>query len=105
MTTWDKPDTLFYCDPPYFGVEHYYQISFTKHDHERLLSILKQAKGKWILSGYHNELYDKALKDYPYIEKQIFKSSYGITKYSESKTRPPATEVVWFNFEPDKNVI
>jgi len=103
MSIWDKPDTLFYCDPPYFGAEHYYALKFTKQDHERLLNFLKQAKGKWILSGYHNELYDKALKDYPYIEKHLSKPSYGITKNSKRKTRPPATEVVWFNFEPKES--
>jgi DNA adenine methylase len=105
IARWDTEETLFYCDPPYFGAEHYYDIPFTKQDHERLLAILKQTKGKWILSGYHNELYDTALKDYPYVEKQVSKSSYGVTKYSKNKTRPLATEVIWLNFEPDKETL
>ncbi|DAD54676.1 TPA: site-specific DNA methylase [Aquificae Joseph's Coat Spring virus] len=105
MRRWDTEETFFYCDPPYFGAEHYYDIPFTKRDHERLLSLLKQTKGKWILSGYHNELYATALKGYPYIEKQISKSSYGVTQSSKNKTRPLATEVLWFNFDPDKETL
>ena len=105
INTWDKPDTFFYCDPPYFGTEHYYAVSFTKTDHERLLTLLKQTKGKWILSGYHNELYDTVLKGYPYTEKQLSKFSFGVTKSSKSKSKPPATEVLWFNFEPDKEML
>ena len=101
IKTWDTETTLFYCDPPYYGAEYYYAIPFTNQDHERLLKQLKQTKGKWILSGYHNDLYDEVLKGYPYIEKQNTKSSYAITRYRKNKTRPIATEVLWFNYEPD----
>jgi DNA adenine methylase len=102
IKSWDTEETFFYCDPPYFGVEHYYDVPFKKEDHERLLRTLKQTKGKWMLSGYHNKLYDETLKGYPYIERQIAKPSYGITRNSKNKTRPYATEVLWLNFEPDK---
>ena len=101
IKTWDTEKTLFYCDPPYYKAEHYYAIPFTHQDHERLLKRLQQIKGKWILSGYHNELYDEVLKGYPYIERQITKASYVVTRNSKSKTRPIATEVLWFNYEPD----
>jgi DNA adenine methylase len=105
IKTWDNETTLFYCDPPYYGAEHYYAIPFTHQDHERLLKLLQQTKGKWILSGYHNELYDEVLKGYPYIEKQIPKHSFGVTRNSKSKTRPSATEVLWFNYEPDAKTL
>ena len=105
IKTWDTEETFFYCDPPYYGAENYYDVPFKKEDHERLLRTLKQTKGKWMLSGYHSELYDEVLKGYPYVEKKISKPSYGITKNSKSKTRPTATEVLWFNFEPDKNTL
>ena len=105
IKTWDTEETFFYCDPPYYGAEHYYNVPFKKEDHERLLKTLKQVKGKWMLSGYHSELYNEVLKEYPYIEKKISKSAYGITKNSKNKTRPSATEVLWFNFEPDKNTL
>ncbi len=62
---YDKEDTFFYLDPPYFGTEKYYNsrdILFTKKDHERLRDLLKGIKGKFLLS-YNNckeikELYE-----------------------------------------------
>jgi DNA adenine methylase len=105
MNRWDSEKTFFYCDPPYYNAEHYYDKHFGKEDHHRLLNRLKQAKGKWILSGYHNELYDKELQDFPYIEVNVSKPSYGITVNSKSKTRPRAIEVLWLNYEPDPTVL
>ncbi len=101
MNKWDSEKTFFYCDPPYYGAEHYYAKSFGKEDHLRLLNRLKQVKGKWILSGYHSELYDTELKGFPYVEIDVSKPSYGITVNSKRKTKPRATEVLWFNYEPD----
>ncbi len=105
MKKWDSEKTFFYCDPPYYRAEHYYSKLFQKEDHIRLLNRLKQAKGKWILSGYHNELYDTELKGFPYVEIDVPKPSYGITVNSKHQTRPRATEVLWFNYEPDLAVL
>lgn len=105
MKKWDSEKTFFYCDPPYYGVEHYYDTPFRKEDHLRLLNRLKQVKGKWILSDYHNELYDAELKGFPYVEINVHKPSYGITVNSKHKTKPRATEVLWFNYEPDPAVL
>jgi DNA adenine methylase len=105
MDKWDRKETFFYCDPPYYGAEHYYEKAFSKEDHLRLLNRLKQAKGKWILSGYHNELYDAELKGFPYVEIDVPKPSYGITVNSKRKNRPRTTEVLWFNYEPDPAVL
>lgn len=61
----DKEKTLFYLDPPYYETEKYYQnVDFKKEDHVRLYNLLKNVKGKFILSyndcDYIRELY----KDY-----------------------------------------
>jgi len=105
MNRWDGEKTFFYCDPPYYGAGHYYAKSFKKEDHLRLLNRLKQVKGKWILSGYHSELYDAELEGFYYVEIDVPKSSYGITVNSKAKTRPRATEVMWFNYEPDLAIL
>ena len=39
--------------PPYYGTEKYYQAQFSQEDHERLYSVLRDIKGKFILS-YNN---------------------------------------------------
>lgn len=47
---YDRPEALFYIDPPYVGSEGLYDDPFTPEDHDRLCAILKGTKGKWILS-------------------------------------------------------
>lgn len=48
---WDRPTTLFYLDPPYFGVEDYYgKDLFARSDFERLSETLRDLKGRFLLS-------------------------------------------------------
>jgi DNA adenine methylase len=53
IKVYDRPDALFYCDPPYVGAESYYNVDFTIADHERLKEVLKGIKGRFLLS-YNN---------------------------------------------------
>ena len=51
ITRYDGPDTLFYLDPPYYGGENDYGKGlFERDDYQRIANILKQIKGKYILS-------------------------------------------------------
>lgn len=47
---YDRKDTLFYLDPPYYGTEHYYSSQFGEEEHIALRDILKCIKGKFVLS-------------------------------------------------------
>jgi DNA adenine methylase len=48
---YDRPDTFFYCDPPYFATEGYYEdVGFTAADHQRLADALLGIEGKFLLS-------------------------------------------------------
>ena len=48
---YDRPNTMFYLDPPYYETEDYYEdVGFTKEDHIRLKSALMQISGKFLLS-------------------------------------------------------
>ena len=48
---YDRPESLFYCDPPYFETEDYYEdVGFTKDDHIRLADRLSSIEGKYMLS-------------------------------------------------------
>jgi DNA adenine methylase len=48
---WDRPGTLFFLDPPYWGSEHYYGRGlFSKGDFERLAGVLKGLRGRFILT-------------------------------------------------------
>lgn len=48
---YDRPHTLFYLDPPYYGCENDYgKDLFAREDFERMAAILADLKGKFILS-------------------------------------------------------
>lgn len=48
---YDRPGTLFYLDPPYYGTEGYYgEELFKRADFERLAGVLREIKGRFILS-------------------------------------------------------
>ena len=61
---YDRPESFFYCDPPYYNTEDYYEdVGFTRKDHERLANTLCNIQGKFLLS-YNDcpeirELYSK----------------------------------------------
>lgn len=50
LKTYDRPDALFYLDPPYLGTEKYYEGMFGWDDHLRLADNLKKIKGRFVLS-------------------------------------------------------
>lgn len=54
VKVYDRPDALFYLDPPYLGAEQYFSFNFGMDDHQRLHDCLAHIKGKFILS-YNNE--------------------------------------------------
>ncbi len=48
---YDRPHTLFYCDPPYWGNERDYGDGvFCRDDFERLSTLLERIQGRFILS-------------------------------------------------------
>ena len=48
---YDRPESFFYCDPPYYATEDYYKdVGFTTSDHERLADCLAGIEGKFLLS-------------------------------------------------------
>ena len=48
---WDRPGTLFYLDPPYWGTEHFYGRGlFGREEFEQLSAALQRLQGRFILS-------------------------------------------------------
>ena len=51
IARYDRPGTLFYLDPPYWGCETDYGVGlFAREDFERLAAQLAGLKGRWLLS-------------------------------------------------------
>lgn len=96
----DSPETVFYLDPPYLpdtrhnGGGEYGEHEMTKDDHATLLHDLCFVKGRFLLSGYRNDLYDSVA------------TSYGWTRHdfeivnnaSSKKTKDVKVESVWTNY-------
>lgn len=64
---YDRPHTLFYCDPPYWQTEGY-GVDFGWEHYERMLHLAKTIKGQMIISiGGHPEIRD-LFKDLAVVE-------------------------------------
>jgi len=79
ITRYDRDTTLFYLDPPYYGVEDYYgRELFDRDDFDKLATQLCTIKGKFILS----------LNDTPEVRRifQAFTIEEISTMYTVAKT-------------------
>lgn len=68
IKTYDRPNAVFYVDPPYVGTEKYYNGQFGYDDHKRLIHILRGIKGRFILSYNDCELVRDLYRDFNIIE-------------------------------------
>ncbi|WP_437216751.1 DNA adenine methylase [Pectobacterium sp. LFLA-215] len=86
---YDRPHTLFYCDPPYWGTEGY-GVEFGLENYIQMVQLARKIKGKMIIS----------VNDIPEM-RQTFEGlnlqSLGI-KYSLSGKPAPRRELVICNF-------
>lgn len=93
----DHPRRVFYCDPTYLPKTRTstkdYKHEMTEEQHGELLECLSLIKGRFLLSGYHSELYDD------------WTSTFGWTRHeyeiannaSGAKTKRTMVECVWAN--------
>lgn len=95
----DGPRTLFYLDPPYLHetratTGEYGEHEMTPEDHARLLDLLQRIQGRFMLSGYHSGMYDRAAAENGWRchECKIDNKAAG------GKTKRQMTECVWTNF-------
>lgn len=64
---YDRIDAFFYCDPPYYKTESYYEVDFGEKDHYRLRDSLKDIQGKFMVSYNDCDFIREIYSDY-YIE-------------------------------------
>ena len=101
LKKYDGEDTLFYLDPPYIHktrkMTYQYAHEMEDEQHEEMIDILLHIKGKAILSGYDNEIYNKLLNNG---WKKVFLGEYD--KRSEkaiNESRSKGQEFVWINYD------
>jgi len=115
FNTYDTPDTLFYCDPPYIhdtrsGTR--YKHEMTDKDHEELVKILLNIKGMAILSGYAHEIY-KPLEEAGWHRHDFKTACYATARTrgtkilgdGAAKKMQPRTESVWVSPSCNKNTL
>jgi DNA adenine methylase len=91
----DTEATLFYLDPPYLHTTRtaaVYAYEMTEADHREMLDLLCRVKGKAILSGYPNDLYDGVLAGWRRHEVELPNNAAG------GQVKRRMTEVLWCNF-------
>ena len=94
----DTDSTFFYCDPPYLHETRRspkaYKHEMNQSDHLQLLEVLRNCRGKVMLSGYPSSVYDDGLPGWHRVEIELSNHAAG----GETKRRE--TEVLWMNYPP-----
>lgn len=91
IPVWDRPDTLFYADPPYListrsssSVKYNYEM--TDEEHVKLADVFHRISGMVIVSGYPSELYDRLYSDWRCV-----------LKAHRAQNAKPTTECLWLS--------
>ena len=82
---YNKPSTVFYCDPPYYELESFYDRDDAEHftAHDELCERLKTVKGKWLLSYNDHPTIREMYKDFRIEE---LKTTYSLSGKQKEKT-------------------
>jgi DNA adenine methylase len=99
---YDSEDTLFYLDPPYVletrkNSEGVYVCEMSDKEHEELVDVCLRLKGKVILSGYRNRIYERLEKNgWIRLDKKVRLHCQVVC----GENREERIESVWLNYKP-----
>ena len=92
---YDSEDTFFYLDPPYFNSDCGHYKGYSKSEFIKLLELLTNIKGKFLLSNYPSEV----LREY--IDKQGWSFREKEQKINVThQTKKSKVEVMVYNYPP-----
>jgi DNA adenine methylase len=97
LKAFNKPSAFAYLDPPYHPdtrVAGGYDHEMSYEDHEKLLNLLANYKGKFLLSGYRCDIYDEYCKDYGWERIDVEQKAHS----SSADNKPNRTESFWRNY-------
>ena len=93
---YDSPQTFFYVDPPYINTDQGHYKGYSVKDYINLIDVLKNCKGKILLSGYQNE----------YVPDNWNYLTYDAVchvKKPINNHRDARTEYLWYNYKLPRN--
>lgn len=93
IAKWDSPETLFYLDPPYEGVEKdFYEVNKKDgFDHKGMADLLKTIKGSFAVSYYDS----KYIRDlYPVSEGFVIHEKSVLKHMQTTKKKDSVTELL-----------
>lgn len=100
INKYDDTETLFYLDPPYVSEtrvsNNVYDNEMPMEKHEELIKTLLHVKGKVVLSGYDNDIYNKLIENG--WEKVLVGDYNNRCKESKGAKTKTKNEYVWINF-------
>ena len=91
----DSEESFFYLDPPYIGCEQKHYKGYGKKDFQQLLEVLKDIKGKFILSHFNNKMLANYIESNGWNVKTVSRMS--CLPNLTNKTRQK-TEVLVYNY-------
>lgn len=95
----DSPDAFFFLDPPYYRVAPLYAVTMSPGEHWEMLKLLRQIKGRAMLCGYHNPLYDNLLAHW-------YPKEFDVkTTLDMQGNRAKRKEVIWCNYDPQATTL
>lgn len=104
MSQYDRPETLFYLDPPYVasgrsaGHHKVYKHEMTDEQHAGMVERVGSLDGAAILSGYDNEVYRGRMGGWGRIEiPSKARSSVAGSTRGRSGSTPDRTEILWLS--------
>ncbi|MCK1999909.1 DNA adenine methylase [[Brevibacterium] frigoritolerans] len=97
---YDGESTLFFIDPPYVGRENCYKGGFTEQDHRELAALLRDIKGKALVSYYPDPLIEEIYQDWRSTTVEALVGS-NVTKASKGQKKKIETELFLMNYEKD----
>ncbi len=100
---YDHEECVHYIDPPYMhdvrsATNAYGEFEMTRDDHLNLLRALACVRGKFLLSGYSNAVYD----EFALVHKWHRVDIDAHNRASGSKSKEKTTECVWLNYELER---
>ena len=95
---YDREGTFFYLDPPYIqstrSSGQKYEVEMSDDEHRKMIDLILQSKGKFLISGYNHEIYSK-LED----------NGFTRIDFNSGNSSSDRIESLWKNYENGNNTV